>query len=170
MPPEALPSRFAVAGESPGFLLWRISNAWQQRQRAALQPLGLTHVQFVLLASLVWLTQHGDTVTQVDLAAQAQTDPMMTSQVVRALEARGLLARTTSAQDRRARVLAPTAAGTAPAAAAITIVEAVDAECFAGKDAAWLQEVAQRMGLPGVADGPLQSQADAAAPPQAWPT
>src|SRR5690349_10636627 len=108
MPPEALPSRFASAGESPGFLLWRISNAWQQRQRAALQPMGLTHVQFVLLASLVWLTQRGATVTQTLLAEQAQTDLMMTSQVVRALEARGLLTRATPAQDRRARVLAPT--------------------------------------------------------------
>lgn len=152
MPPEAMTSRFAAAGESPGFLLWRISNAWQQRQRAALQPLGLTHVQFVLLASLVWQTQHGETVTQTDLAEHAQTDPMMTSQVVRALETRGLLTRAISAQDRRARVLTPTAAGTALAAAAITVVEAVDARCFAGGDAAWLQEIARRLGLPGVPD------------------
>jgi DNA-binding MarR family transcriptional regulator len=145
-------SHFASAGESPGFLLWRISNAWQQRQRAALQPLGLTHVQFVLLASLVWLTQHGATVTQTDLAEQAQTDPMMTSQVVRALEARGLLTRATSVEDRRARVLSPTAAGTALAAAAITVVEAVDAACFVPGDAAWLQGIAQRLDLSPVAD------------------
>jgi DNA-binding MarR family transcriptional regulator len=143
-------SQFASAGESPGFLLWRISNAWQQRQRAALQPLGLTHVQFVLLASVVWLTQHGDTVTQSDLAAQAQTDPMMTSQVVRTLEARGLLTRVTSAQDRRARLLTPTAEGTALAAAATNVVEAVDAECFAEGDAAWLRGIARQLGLPGL--------------------
>ncbi len=152
MPPEVMASRFASAGKSPGFLLWRISNAWQQRQRAALHPLGLTHVQFVLLASLVWLTQHGAAVTQTDLAEQAQTDPMMTSQVVRTLEARGLLTRVTSAEDRRARVLAPTPAGIALAAAAITVVEAVDAACFAEGDAAWLQGVAQRLGLPSAAD------------------
>lgn len=152
MPPEAMASRFAAAGESPGFLLWRISNAWQQRQRAALQPLGLTHVQFVLLASLVWLTQHGKAVTQTDLAAQAQTDLMMTSQVVRALEARGLLTRATSAHDRRARVLTPTPAGAALAAAAITVVEAADAGCFAEGDTAWLQGMAQRLGLPGLPD------------------
>jgi DNA-binding MarR family transcriptional regulator len=150
MPPEGMTSRFASAGESPGFLLWRISNAWQQRQRAALQPLGLTHVQFVLLASLVWLTQHGATVTQTDLAEQAQTDLMMTSQVVRALEARGLLTRATSAQDRRARVLSPTAEGIALATAGIQVVEAVDADCFVEGDAAWLQGIAQRMGLSGV--------------------
>jgi DNA-binding MarR family transcriptional regulator len=157
MPPEAMTSRFASAGESPGFLLWRISNAWQQRQRVALQPLGLTHVQFVLLTSLVWLTQQGEAVTQTNLASQAQTDLMMTSQVVRALEVRGLLIRTTSAHDRRARVLTPTPAGTALAAAAITVVEAVDATCFAGGDAAWLQGIAQRLGLPGVAKGRSES-------------
>ena len=160
MPPEAMTSRFATAGESPGFLLWRISNAWQQRQRAALQPLGLTHVQFVLLASLVWLTHHGASVTQTALAEQAQTDPMMTSQVVRALEARGLLTRTVSTDDRRARVLAPTPDGVALAAAAIQVVEAIDAECFAQGDAAWLQAVAQRLGLAGVADGSAQSRSD----------
>ena len=153
MPPEVMESRFASAGESPGFLLWRISNAWQQRQRAALHPLGLTHVQFVLLASLVWLTQRGATVTQADLAAQAQTDPMMTSQVVRALEARGLLTRATSAADRRARVLTPTSAGAELAAAAITVVEAVDAGCFAAGDATSLQGIAQRLGLPGMQNG-----------------
>ena len=155
MSPEGMTSRFPSAGESPGFLLWRISNAWQQRQRAALQPLGLTHVQFVLLASLVWLTQHGRTVTQTDLAEQAQTDPMMTSQVVRGLEARGLLTREMSAQDRRARVLTPTQEGTALAADAITVVEAVDAECFIAGDAAWLQGMARRMGLTGGPDGRL---------------
>jgi DNA-binding MarR family transcriptional regulator len=160
MPREAMTSRFAAAGESPGFLLWRISNAWQQRQRAALQPLGLTHVQFVLLASLVWLTQHGEAVTQTDLAEQAQTDSMMTSQVVRALEVRGLLTRTTSAHDRRARVLTPTAAGTTLAAAAMTVVEAVDAACFAEGDAAWLRGIARRLGLPGVAEERAESIAE----------
>lgn len=157
MPPETMASRFASSGESPGFLLWRISNTWQQRQRAALHPLGLTHVQFVLLASLVWLTQRGAIVTQADLADQAQTDPMMTSQVVRALEARGLLTRATSAEDKRARVLTPTAAGAELAAAAITVVEAVDAECFAEGDAALLQRIAQRLGLPETHDGSTRS-------------
>src|SRR3546814_15453085 len=37
---------------SPGFLLWQVTNQWQRRLRATLEPLGLTHVQFVLLAGL----------------------------------------------------------------------------------------------------------------------
>ena len=47
----------------------------------------LTHVQFVLLASLWWLVDHDDhSLTQAQLAQQAGTDPMMTSQVTRKLE------------------------------------------------------------------------------------
>src|SRR5258708_5026756 len=44
--------------ESPGYLLWRISAAWQRRIRAALKPFGITHAQFVLLTCLVWLQDH----------------------------------------------------------------------------------------------------------------
>lgn len=73
-----LASEFGSADDSVGLLLWQVTNRWQAAQRAALKPFGLTHVQFVLLASLVWLT--GDEpVTQRDLAAHAATDPMMTS-------------------------------------------------------------------------------------------
>ncbi len=48
-----LRTRFASADQSPGLLLWQVTNRWQAAQRAALAPLGLTHVQFVLLASAV---------------------------------------------------------------------------------------------------------------------
>jgi len=50
-----LVSEYADAGDSPGFMLWRVTNAWQAAQRAALHPCGLTHIQLVLLASLTWL-------------------------------------------------------------------------------------------------------------------
>lgn len=36
---------------SPGFLLWHVTLRWQRAITAALRPLDLTHVQFVLLAS-----------------------------------------------------------------------------------------------------------------------
>ena len=50
-------------------------------------------VQFVLLASLWWLEEHDEPPTQARLARQGGTDAMMTSQVLRRLEARGLLER-----------------------------------------------------------------------------
>ena len=121
MPETAFPSRHRGPDESPGFLLWTVSNAWQRRVRAALEPLGLTHVQFVLLASLAWLARDGAVVTQVELARHAATDVMMTSQVLRALESRGLLERHPHPADARARALA---------ACAIPAVEAADAAFF----------------------------------------
>lgn len=47
--------QFASPDDSPGFLLWQVSNLWQRKMKAELSDLGLTHVQFVLLAGIVWL-------------------------------------------------------------------------------------------------------------------
>jgi DNA-binding MarR family transcriptional regulator len=126
----SLPTRFAGPGDSPGFLLWQVTNAWQRTMRDALAPLGLTHVQFVLLATTTWLTDAGEQLTQRALAAHVRTDEMMTSQVVRALETKGLLERGRHPADARARTLAPTAAGRRLAARAIGAVEAADAAFF----------------------------------------
>ncbi|RIX27692.1 MarR family winged helix-turn-helix transcriptional regulator [Amnibacterium setariae] len=136
MPADGLGTRFAAAGESPGLALWRVTNRWQAAMRAALAPHDLTHVQYVLLASLVWLGQHGDDgpVTQTALADAAATDPMMTSQVVRALEAKGLLTRERHPEDGRARVLRATPGGVDAARNATASVEQADADFFAGAD------------------------------------
>ena len=98
----------------------------------ALRPLGLTHVQFVLLASAWWLTQVADEKpTQRRLAEHAATDPMMTSQVLRILEGRGLVTREVDPDDSRALRLAVTEPGTRLALEAIRVVEVTDAEFFA---------------------------------------
>ncbi|MFF2556326.1 MarR family winged helix-turn-helix transcriptional regulator [Nocardia sp. NPDC058058] len=123
---------FGDADESPGLLLWQVTNRWQAAQRAALAPFDLTHVQFVLLASLTWLTgKSGDEpVMQRDLAAHAATDPMMTSQVLRALEQKGLIERRDHPSDRRAKSLVPTKTGVALANQAIVAVESCDRDFF----------------------------------------
>jgi DNA-binding MarR family transcriptional regulator len=118
------------ADDSPGLLLWQVTNRWQAAQRAALKPFDLTHVQFVLLASLRWLDNDGP-VTQKKLAEHAATDPMMTSQVLRALEARGLVRRGDHPTDARARALSVTKAGAALANRSIVAVEGCDADFFA---------------------------------------
>ena len=87
--------------DSPGFLLWHVTLRWQREMVAALAPLDLTHVQFVLLAATWWLNSHGEHPNQLAVATQAGTDVKMTSQVLRTLEAKGLIRRTRSAQDRR---------------------------------------------------------------------
>ncbi|NUP49110.1 MAG: MarR family transcriptional regulator [Catenulispora sp.] len=125
-----LASGFEDADESPGFLLWQVTNRWQAAIRASLKPHGLTHVQFVLLAALTWLGTEGP-VTQKALADHAATDPMMTSQVLRALEVRGLVERHPHPQDKRARALVVTAEGRQLANQAVADVEACDAAFFA---------------------------------------
>ncbi len=125
-----LRTAYPDAASSPGLLLWRVTNSWQRTIRAALAPFDLTHVQFVLLASLTWMDP-GTPVTQQDLARHAGTDPMMTSQVVRALEGKGLITRTPHPSDRRAWTLEPTHDGAMLASQANTAVEAADAAYFA---------------------------------------
>lgn len=118
-------------GDSPGFLLWRATLRWQRLIAAALGPFELTHVQFVLLACVWWLDEQGARPNQAAVARQAGTDVKMTSQVLRALEGKGLLERLPDGDDARARVIVPTASGKALAPRAIEAVEAVDAEFFA---------------------------------------
>jgi DNA-binding MarR family transcriptional regulator len=110
-------------------LLWQVTNRWQAAQRATLKPYGLTHVQFVLLASLAYLGADGP-VRQRDLAEAAATDPMMTSQVLRAVEARDLVVRRPHPQDGRARALEVTPEGRELVNRAVVSVEACDAAFF----------------------------------------
>ncbi|MFT4235258.1 MAG: MarR family transcriptional regulator [Microbacterium sp.] len=124
-----LTTEYPDAEQSPGLALWRVTNAWQRAIRAALAPHDLSHVQFVLLASLTWMDR-SEPVTQRDLASHAGTDVMMTSQVIRALEAKGLVTREAHPTDRRAVTLAPTATGMALANRANADVESADKSFF----------------------------------------
>ncbi len=114
-------------GASPGFLMWHLTLRWQRVMAETLTPLGLTHVQFVLLASLTYLERP---VNQKELAAFAVADPMMTSQVIRGLEQRNLVLRVTDPQDARAKAVSVTPAGADLANAANAAVEYCDATFF----------------------------------------
>ncbi len=124
-----LPSKVAGPAESPGFLLWKISNAWQRRQRAALQPYGLTHSQFVVLATATWFGA-SETLTQSRISQLSGIDPMTTSQVLRALQAASLIQRVDHPTDPRAKSIVVTRAGRDLARKAIVVVEATDAAFF----------------------------------------
>ena len=131
---DGLGSRFPAASQSPGLLLWRVTNRWQAVMRAALAPHDLTHVQYVLLGRYHLAPRTGEPdrlVTQVELAGFAATDPMMTSQVVRNLARAGLVERLPHPTDGRARVLRVTPEGATAARRATVDVEAADAAFFA---------------------------------------
>jgi DNA-binding MarR family transcriptional regulator len=117
-------------GESPGFLLWHATLRWQREIAAALAPLGLTHVQFVLLACAWWLNSQGGHPNQLTVARQAGIDVKMASQVLRALEGKGLVERAVDPSDTRAKLLRVTEAGADLAPLAIAAVERADARFF----------------------------------------
>jgi DNA-binding MarR family transcriptional regulator len=127
--PPPLPTRLAGPAESPGFLLWKISNAWQRAQRLALQPFGLTHSQFVALAAVTWFGA-SETLTQARVAQLTGIDPMTTSQVLRALQTAGLIERRDHPTDPRARQIVATRAGRELARKAVVVVEETDAAFF----------------------------------------
>lgn len=116
---------------STGYHLWHASLAWQSAIARALEPQGLTHVQFFVLGTLLWYGKSGTSPKQRELARASGLDPMMTSQVVRALEQRGLVARRDDPDDSRAWRLALTATGKKAAIEAATAVRAAEARVFA---------------------------------------
>jgi DNA-binding MarR family transcriptional regulator len=112
-----------------GFMLWQIANGWQRAMRAALAPTGLTYVQVMLLAGLSKRAE-GARVSQASLAQSLGADVMMTSQVLRALEADGLVRRDRDPSDTRARLLRITEAGALKLAEALPLVDLADERFF----------------------------------------
>jgi DNA-binding MarR family transcriptional regulator len=131
--------------DSPGFLLWRTTMRWQRAIAAALLPLDLTHVQFVLLASAWWMSR-AEAPNQVQLAAHAGTDIKMTSDVIGRLESKGLLTRSADPGDARAKIIVVTEKGATLAQRAIEVVETADADFFAVVDARPLVSLLQKLG------------------------
>lgn len=125
-------SAFGVekAEDSSGFLLWQVTTLWQREIRAILAPLDLTHAQFVLLATLLWLSQHQESVTQIDISQNSKVDPMTTSTVLRTLQTKGLIVRREHATDTRAKAVALTPAGQQLTKQAVAVVEKFDLAFF----------------------------------------
>lgn len=137
-------SRFAVPEESAGYLLWQVSHLWQRRVEAALVELNITHLQFVLLAGIGWLTREGNLVTQVQLAEFCKIDVMQTSQVARKLAVKKLVKRAAHPSDTRAKVLTLTPIGEITLHQALPIIERLDAEFFgSGNSVALITELKQ---------------------------
>lgn len=120
------------ASQNTGYLIWRVVNLWQKTQRAVLAPFELTPVQFLLLSGLAELAAEAVAIKQSALAQHCRTDAMMTSQVIRALEKRGLVRRARHQQDGRAVAVVLTEDGGRAVAEAASAVQAADAEFFAG--------------------------------------
>jgi DNA-binding MarR family transcriptional regulator len=93
-----------------------------------LAPLGLTHAQYTLLASLYGFSRTGAQPSQRELADWTGLEPIFVSKLARALEQAGLIERTDHPADARAVQLRLTEDGTDVARRAIAIVHAFQEE------------------------------------------
>lgn len=118
----------------PGHLIRRMhqisTSIFQERMNA--QGLDLTSVQFAALACL----RDNPGIDQATLAGLIAHDRVTLGGVVERLQAKGLVARTVNARDRRARQLTLTPAGSALLARALPVVAALQDAILDGLDPA----------------------------------
>ncbi len=122
---------FTEPDQSPGYLLWQVTMSWQRLLKKKLDPLEITHTQFVLLAALAWLSRTNSGVTQVDIARHSNTDRMMVSKVLRTLEKKSYVTRQEHPTDTRAKIISLTKKGQQLTQKAIRVVEQADVAFFA---------------------------------------
>lgn len=108
---------------TPGFLVWRLANKWRVAVDRALAPLGLTHAQYVVVASLYGMQRTGERPSQRRLADHTGLEALYVSKLARVLEPAGLIERTRDPRDPRAVQLALTQQGQAVTRQAIAAVQ-----------------------------------------------
>lgn len=118
--------------ESPGYLLWKVSTLWRRAIEAVLQPLKLTHPQFVILAAIGWLTKEDKEIQQIEIARFAGLDPNTTSQILRSLHTKKLIHRNHSSGRSKSPSL--TVKGIETLQKAIPAVERADSDFFTSID------------------------------------
>lgn len=128
---------------SPGFLVWRLSTKWRVAVDRAVAPLGLTHAQYALVASLYGMQRSGERPSQRRLADHTGLEPLYVSKLARALESAGLLERSRDPRDPRAVQLALTEPGRERTRQAIEVVQGLLGQLLAplgGLDSARTRE------------------------------
>ncbi|WP_432890671.1 MarR family winged helix-turn-helix transcriptional regulator [Kribbella sp. CA-245084] len=96
---------------TPGHLVWRLSMKWRVAVDRGLAHRGLTHAQYVMLASLYGLERDGRVPSQRELADHTGLEALYVSKLARSLDADGLMQRTRDAKDTRTMRLELTAKG-----------------------------------------------------------
>lgn len=96
---------FGNKEDSPDFLLWQVYSQWQKGKSKVLEKFDLTSPQLTLLASIYWLKQQKQEVTQIVLSNTANIDRMTTSTVLRTLQSKGFITRVEHPTDTRAKAV-----------------------------------------------------------------
>lgn len=117
------PVSSATESATAGFLVWRLSMKWRVAVDRAVAPLGLTHAQYALMASLYGMWHSGVRPSQRQLADHTGLESLYVSKLARTLEAAGLVARTRDPDDSRAVRLSLTEQGRDITRRAIKVVQ-----------------------------------------------
>lgn len=137
-------SQHESSSDSLGFLLWKTFHVWQRLLRAELADLGITQVQYALLATTSYLSEGSHSPSQQDLSQHTGMDKMMVSEVIRTLEKKGWIERQPNPQDGRAFCLSMTSEGKKLLKQAVPAVENGDDRFFSTcskKDQVELQKI-----------------------------
>lgn len=127
MPAAEAPS----TGGGFGYSLMHAAQTWRSEATAVLGPWKLTVPQFLVVMALFRQARHDlPPLKQTAIAARLGMDANTTSQVVRGLEVRGILARSANPDDARARALTLTTSGLELATAASAAVRAMNDRYF----------------------------------------
>ena len=110
----------------------RVYNKWHSMIKQELKKMNLTHPQFVVLASLAYLSQNSDEVTQVMISKLSGIDVMTVSQILNLLEKYYFVKRKEHSRDTRAKAVTLNKKGEEILQKAIPLVEQID-EFFFGK-------------------------------------
>ena len=94
--------------------------------------MNLTHPQFVVLASLAYLSQNGNEITQIMISKLAGIDVMTISQILSLLEKQNFVKRKEHSKDTRAKAVILNKKGEEVLQKAVPLVEQID-EVFFGK-------------------------------------
>ena len=110
----------------------RVYNKWHSMIKKELKKMNLTHPQFVVLASLAYLSQDSNEVTQVMISKLSGIDVMTVSQILGLLEKHDFVKRKEHSRDTRAKAVILNKKGEKVLQKAVPLVEQID-EIFFGK-------------------------------------
>ena len=104
----------------------RVYNKWHSMIKKELKKMNLTHPQFVVLASLAYLLQDSDEVTQVMISKLSGIDVMTVSQILNLLEKNDFVKRKEHSRDTRAKAVILNKKGEEVLQKAVPLVEQID--------------------------------------------
>lgn len=86
-----------------GYLVWQILKFWQRGKHRILDEFGITASQLEVMGAIYHRGEEDREVTQILLSQDTNIDPMTISTILRNLQKKGLIDRTESKTDTRAR-------------------------------------------------------------------